>query len=501
MSTFSPPPKSLSSRSAPLLRTVITSFATILLAFTIKPTKAADNLPDLGVVSAALHKATEFYATQLSSHGGYARAWTLNPRIGYVEGKESPSVISIQPFGTTTVGLSMLKAWQATGDLIHRDAARAAAQALINCQLESGGWSDDFDFDADDPARYRLRKPIVKIDETRQKKLRNLTTLDDDKTQSAMLFLLELAHDPAFKDDKELHDSLAYAFDHLLAAQAKNGGWPQQFDSPADPNGKVKKASFPQEWPHEYPKQSYYSYYTLNDDNLLNTVNLLLRAWELTGNIRYLDSAKRCGDFLLLAQFEGDQAAWAQQYNEDMEPVWARKFEPPALTSTESIGACRTLVAIWLATGEEKYRAVIEPALDWLERSRLDDGGWSRFYELRTNRPLYMTAETYQLTYDGSNTPTHYSFHPKISINTIQQLRKQIATPREELLAARKAPDSPDTWMKRARSLRSKVDNALAQRNTNGVWEKSGKIDATPFTQNMDLMSGYVAAMQSASKR
>ena len=46
--------------------------------------------------------------------------------VGEVEHAESATVISIQPPGTTTMGLSMLRAYQATGDETCMKAARDA---------------------------------------------------------------------------------------------------------------------------------------------------------------------------------------------------------------------------------------------------------------------------------------------------------------------------------------------------------------------------------------
>lgn len=466
------------------------------VALTYSPTlsSAKDDLPKPKEITAAMRQAAEFYATKLASHGGYAREWTLSPFMGFVEGRESPTIISIQPYGTTSIGLSFVKAWQATGDELYRDAARAAAQSLIDCQLESGGWTDDFDFDGTDPKRYRTRKKLERRNRSSEHQLRNYTTLDDDKTQSAMLFLLELSHDPAFREDADLQEAKKYAFDTLLAAQEKVGAWPQQYMGPADPKAPVKKASFPEKWSRDFPELDYRGYYTLNDNNLLQVVNLLLRAYQLEGDARYMDAVKRCGDFLLLAQFEGDQAAWAQQYDREMQPTWARKFEPPALTSSESLGACQTLYEIWLATGVEEYREAILRALDWLDRSRLPDGSWARFYELRTNKPLYFTADDYILTYDDSNTPTHYAFKINWLDRQIRRMRENLTRKREELQEERKAPDSRKAWEKKASSLRSKVATALESRNADGVWEKNGKIDAGLFSQHFDVMTSYVEA-------
>ena len=460
----------------------------------------ADDLPDPAVVSAAMRKANDYYVSQLASHGGYASSWKTDLSLAFAEGKESKTILSIQPPGTTTVGMAMLKSWQATGDEAFLEGAKGAAQALLDCQLESGGWPADFDFEGEDPEKWWLRQEVG-AGVVEKGKQSNASTLDDNKSQSALLFLLELAHDPSGRDDAALQEAATYALDRLLAAQTKIGSWPQQFSEAALADGIVKKAVIPAEWPREFPKEKYTNFHTLNDGNLQKIVELMLRAHQLTGEARYLAAAKRCGDFLLLAQFEGDQPVWAQQYNQEMVPVWARKFEPAAVSSTESLGACFTLFEIWLATGEEKYRTTIPAALDWLEQAKLPNGRWSRFYEFGTNRPLYCVAETYELTYDDSNLPDHYGFQPEYGGEKIERLRSDLAKPREEILTSRKGPDSPERWMKAARNLRGKVKTALETQNKNGVWIDDDRIDAELFVKHLNAMSAYVAAMKHAEAK
>lgn len=474
--------------------------AVLFALLNLAPGTRAQDLPAPEEVVAAMRKANDFFVSKLASHGGYASAWKRDLSMAMVEGKESKTILSIQPPGTGTVGLAMLRAWQATGDEAFLAGARGAAKALIDCQLESGGWPADFDFGGEDPKKWFLRQHVLAGDEEPGKR-RNLSTLDDNKTQSAMLFLLELAHDSAGREDEALKEAVAYAFDRVLAAQTRIGSWPQQFSAAAPSDGIVKKATIPEAWPKVWPNETYQGFHTLNDGNLQKLVDLMLRAHELTGESRYLDSAKRCGNFLLLAQFAGDQAAWAQQYNAEMVPVWARKFEPPALTSTESFGACQTLLEIWLATGEEKYRAAIFPALDWLEQSRLPDGRWARFYEFGTNEPLYCAAETYALTYDGSNTPSHYGF--KIDgglIDKIERMRRDLDRPREDLLASRRDPESAERWAKAARDLRGKVRNAVESQHEEGYWLDDDEISANLFVKHVNAMAAYVRASRKAEE-
>lgn len=451
--------------------------------------------PDPAEVTAAMKKAVAFCQTKLAVHGGYASTWKKDLSLSLTEGHESTTatLISIQPPGTTTIGLALVKAYQATGDKQFFDAARAATQSLIECQLESGGWTDDFDFAEERARQYYLHQDALKGDKEKGKR-RNTSTLDDNKTESALLFILELAHLPECKDDAVLQESLKFGLDSLLAAQFPNGAWPQQFDGPADPATPIKKAAYPKEWSRTFPAVKYSGYYTLNDDNMQQCVKVLLRAHELTGDKRFLDSAKKAGDFFILAQMPEPQTGWAQQYNQDMEPVWARKFEPPAVSGGESVGVIEALLELWVVTGEDKYLAPIKPAMAWLECSTLSDGQHARFYELQTNKPLYFVKDTYVLTYDDSNMPTHYGFkfdHVKPHLEAVKQ---QLTKPREELLAKRAGPQTPKEWASKAKGAAGKAAAAMQTQQPDGSWISGDEIDARDITKHLMAMAAYVEA-------
>jgi PelA/Pel-15E family pectate lyase len=454
---------------------------------------AADPLPDPAVVTVAMKKAATFATSKLAVHGGYASAWKKDLSAGVTEHSESKTIISIQPPGTTTLGMAFIRAFQATGDTQFLDAAIAAGKALIECQLASGGWDSDFDFDAKKAKQYYLHQQVLGGDKE-QGKRRNFSTLDDNKTQSAMLFLLELAYLPECKDDAALQKALKFGLDSLLASQYPNGGWPQQFDAPADPATPVKKAAYPKDWSRTFPKAKYTSFYTLNDGNMERAVNLMLRAHELTRDERYLNSAKKAGDFFILAQMPEPQPAWGQQYNHDMEPVWARKFEPPCVTGGESLGAMETLHQLYVVTGDEKYLKPLPAAFAWYERSALPDGQYARFYELQTNKPLYFVKDTYVLTYDDSNMPTHYGFKMDHIAREVAKLKELTKEPREALLEKRAGPTDEKGWTKRAKGAAGKANSALQSQQLDGSWIKGDEIDGTEFTKHLMAMAYYVEA-------
>lgn len=467
--------------------------SSLLVAAILCPTLAHAADPDPAEARNAMAKAVTFFREHLSVEGGYATQWTLDPVIGYTEHHESPTVFSIQPHGTTTVGLAMLEAYRATGERLHLEAAAEAGAILARCQLSTGGWYSDFDFSSEELLNKTQLRTDTPADIESTKKRPRLSTLDDNKTQSALMLLLELSIEEGFAGKQEIEEALRFGLDALLAAQHPDGSWPQQFDGPADPNAPVLSASLPDAWSRTWPDEDYYRLPTLNDGNLLAIAKVLLRAHEITGEERYLDSVKRLGEFFLRVQLPAPQAGWAQQYDENRQPCWARKFEPPAVASTETWDTVEALFELWLATGDDRLRDAIPPALDWLENSRIPEVGWARFYELETNKPLYFTTK-YELTYDDSDLPTHYGFQVGDGMSgKIIRMREMLERSREDWLAKREAEQSPEGKEKYARSLRSKVADALTEQHENGYWTKGDRVDAGEFVKRMNALNGYVA--------
>ena len=461
--------------------------------------EAGDVMASIEEVTAAMKKAGASFRHDASLFGGYPRGWTADRTKGKAENKESPTLIEIQPPGTPPVGLGWIAAWRATGDPLYLQAAREVAHALIWCQLASGGWPSEFDFHPESAAKYLVRRDLFAGETDPDGKRRNRSSLDDNKTQSALHFLLELAHLEPSKDDAILKEALQFGMDSLLAAQAPNGGWPQMYSGPADPALPADlKASYDENWSRTFPALDYTGYYTLNDGNIFQVVRLLARAHELTGGERYLDAMRRTGEFLLAAQLPDPHPAWAQQYDLEMRPAWARKFEPPAVSSLESKWALDTLREIWLATGEKRWLAPLDSCLKWLRSVRLPDGRWSRLYELGTNRPLYLTAETYEVTYDDSNLPTHYGFKIGADLTgDLDRLEEEIAAGREELRRRRAPLTQEKSWAKKARSLRHDVREALTSLDGKGHWlNEDGELDSGLFLKRFSALTRYLEAAE-----
>ena len=150
-----------------------------------------------------------------------------------------------------------------------------------------------------------------------------------------------------------------------------------------------------------------------------------------------------------------------------------------------------------METGDEKYLEPLPAAIAWFERSELkgEDNTWARFYELQTNLPLYCVAETYEVTHDDSNLPTHYGFKVTGFRKEIERIKEQLSESREDQLAERNdEPESEKEWSERARKLASKARTALERQSKLGYWINDDAIDAGEFVKHLKALTDYLTA-------
>jgi len=474
---------------------------TVMLAVALRaaPVEAE---PTREEVSTAMHRAVSFFREHASAGGGYIYQLSADLAKREGEGRVGKSTAWIEPPSTPSVGMAYLKAYRQCGDPLLLDAAKDTATALIRGQLRSGGWDNRIEFDPQDRTKFAYR-----VEPDDGNKRFNVTTFDDDKSQSAIRFLMQLDRELNCSDPV-LHECITYALDAVVHSQYDCGAWPQRYSEfPQASDTPTPQASIPSDWPREFPGVKYESFYTLNDNTLSDLIITMLDAWDLYQDERYLNAALRGGDFLLLAQLPEPQPGWAQQYNFHMQPAWARKFEPPAITGGESQGVMRTLITLYRRTARvtenaERFLEPIPPALAYYRRSLLPDGRLARFYELGTNRPLYFTSD-YQLVYHADDLPTHYGFIVASKLDQIElEYDKVRSTPREKLWSA------PTTQPPRRSSSLDQQAQALIQAlDQRGAWVEAGRlkyhgdddptkevIRSSSFSKNLQVLADWLAA-------
>ena len=376
------------------------------------PVSAQTELRDQAID--AMRRAAGYFHDHVATHGGYVYHYSLDLQQRWGEGVASNDQIWVQPPGTPTVGLAFLEAYQATADPFYLDAATDAADAIRYGQLRSGGWTNAIDFDpkGSRSANYRNGRGRGK----------NNSSLDDGQTQAAIQLLVTVDRALNFHNLR-IHSAAVSSLDALLAAQFPNGGFPQVWTGPVKPQP-VLRANFPQyDWRTENRIKNYWDMYTLNDNVTGYVADTLITAYRAYDESRYITALKNLGEFLILAQMPLPQPGWAQQYDYAMHPIWARKFEPPGVSGDETQEVIETLIKIAWETGDPRYLEPIPKAIEWLKHSLLPDGQLARYYELKTNRPLYMTrnGDQYSLTYDDSRLPSHYGWKIANRLGTLAQ--------------------------------------------------------------------------------
>jgi PelA/Pel-15E family pectate lyase len=419
----------------------------------------------------AMRRAVEFFRTKVGYHGayGYAVSDDLSKREG--ENKITATQGWVEPPGTPLVGMAYLEAYRASGDKLLLEAAQECGAALLATQLESGGWQNPIELDAESRLTHPYRKNAVSADAAKSKVKRELSTLDDNKTQSCLTFLMRLDAETGFQD-AALHEAVLFGLDALVKVQYPNGAWPQQFDATPDAaQFPVLKAGYPESWSRTFPKINYVGFYTFNDDTIADVVELMLAASETYQEPRYKASAEKAGGFILMSQMPEPQPGWAQQYDPAMNPVWARKFEPPAISGSESQNILKILLSLYKATGDKKYLEPIPSAIGWLRKSVLADGRMARFYELHTNKPLYFTKD-YVLTYDDFDLPTHYGF--KVGAGSIDTVEKEYKKLLENGVPAKEKPDV--THAKFSLSIAADAVKIAEKLDERGAWVEEGKL-------------------------
>ncbi len=420
----------------------------------------------------SLRRAAAFYHDKAASHGGYVYYYSADLAQRWGEGRADADTIFVQPPGTPTVGLAFLRAFAATGDKFYLDAAREAAEALAYGQLQSGGWTQTVHFAGGKRVgKYRNGKGGSW----------NASSLDDGQTQSALRLLFEADRALGFKH-AGIHDAAKYGLDALLAAQFPNGAFPQVWTGPVEKHP-VVAAKFPAyDWKTEGRVKEYWSYYTLNDGLAGTVADTLISAQEIYKDAVSRAALARLGDFLLLAQMPEPQPGWCQQYNYEMIPIWARKFEPPAITGWESQDVMETLIKIFCHTGDKKYLAPIPRALAYYRKCLLPDGRIARYYEFGSNKPLYMDA-AYQLTHDDTAAPQHYGWKQHARFDVIEKSYQDAAAGRAAV-SAKPAPVEKD------------VRRILAELDAAGRWVSTyageGLVGQPKFASGFQYISSDV---------
>ena len=423
----------------------------------------ATTAPTEKEVLEAMEKSTRFMMNTVSNRGGFLYHYSedLSKQWGEIPARKSQ--FWVQPPGTPTVGDMLIEAYNGTGDSQYLKYAARVAEVLIWGQHPVGGWHYFVDFD---PAGIR------KFYEEVASQCRGWeefyyyygnATFDDDVTASATRFLLHLYTTSL---DARYKPALIQALDFVLRSQYPIGGWPQRYPLRYD-------------FSHEgHP--DYTSFYTYNDGVISNNIYLLLEAYERLGNEEYQKAAYRGMDFYILSQLAPPQAGWAQQYDLNLKPAWARSYEPASVCSSQTVENIHDLEIFYKITGDARYLRPIPEAIQWLENSTVNTdpskkGSHATFYEVGSNRPLYVHHESrdgkltrYWVDHEPVELP-EYGMWFKVDIQAIKREYERVKglTPEKamaEYLAMKQASRLP------SRATPEEASKLITSLDKRGAW-------------------------------
>ena len=344
-----------------------------------------------------MRNATKYFHDHVARRGGYAwhhNAADLSERWGDIQ--LDADQIMIQSPGTADVTIAFVEAAladPATSAL--RTYARDAALALRHGQVKSGGWRLYADF-----------KPVPTLKACYLNTTAScscggckFSVYDDQVTQTALIAMMRVDQLLGFAD-AAISGSSAYARERVEDSQfLPNGGFPQGFLAAVGVRQAVQ-ASYPASigtacglatcyanaHAHEYWDDP-----TLNDNLASAFVEMLYWAKTVYPSqaTTYQDMLTAFGGFLRRAQMPQPQPAWAQQYDVDMKPRWARSWEAPAIAGRESQDVMWALLRLYqLDPGVPANRDAVGDALAYLETvDHANDTLIHRYIELDPTSP------------------------------------------------------------------------------------------------------------------
>jgi len=201
------------------------------------------------------------------------------------------------------------------------------ANNILLFQRNSGGWVKNIDMGVQ--MTEALKQQLL------SEKNRTDATLDNGVTIPEIRFLIRMYQATKIERYREAY---MRGINGVLAVQYKNGGFPQTM----------------------HPGSSYHGDITFNDNAMTQVLRLW---WDIYSNrdqfysiddetlARIEDSLIRGIDCILDAQIYSEQqgmlTAWCAQHDRvTLEPVWARDYEAPSISGSESVGIVTFLMGL-----------------------------------------------------------------------------------------------------------------------------------------------------------
>ncbi|MFW5798018.1 MAG: pectate lyase, partial [Planctomycetota bacterium] len=307
---------------------------------------------------AALRKCYD-RTVDLQQWGGWATLYTYPtffraPAQGRWFVKTDDYISNDKGHTTPRIAARLLYAYEVLGDSRYLEAAIRTGEFYVAAQDDEGFWM---------PGYHMTVKGIKPVGNRTHVKLQ-------DSNQTHPMFFLAYLH--RVTGDTRYMTALKKAGRFILKAQNPNGSWSHHYNAEKgvgeNARGQVGGGE-------------------LNDWAMLDGINSMILMYHLTGEADYVKAIRRAGQWLIDSKLEGKVVGWADQYDGDNNPAWARNFEPPAWSAGGVIWAAEALVEVYRVSGDKRYLEPIEQTLAWMKKT-FPDGVNYQYYDPKTGRPI-----------------------------------------------------------------------------------------------------------------
>ena len=357
---------------------------------------------------------------------------------------------------TPMIAAKYIYAYNIMGDYRFLQVIRNAGELFVEVQDPWGSWRPGYHMTAS--GMVPLGHPIT-----------------IQEVQRSPNFLLAYLYNTT--SDKRFLEAIKKSGEFHLDIQNPNGSWSHHW------NPKTKCCETYRHKPHGGE---------LNDACTYDCIDTMILLYHMTSDKRYTDALKRVGQWLLDAQLDGPMYGWADCYDKDNNPEWAREFEPPAFGGRATCEAAKALVEIYRLSGDEKYLEPIRKCLTWLKKDYPD--GTYFYHDYKTGRPI--TSWKYKIVYLDEQQGRDWIRKQSLSKSYYS---KHNVIPNLESILANAAPPTdriPKVNIEQVRSnlpkLRQTASRALAEQNEHGFWL------AKSFTSSYDVGASFSTRMPRA---
>ncbi len=263
------------------------------------------------------------------------------------------------------IATRLMGGYVATGDGAMLEGARRTARTLLALQADDGAWPYNAEWD---PENQRF----VILKGTDDPPLQ-------DHVQSHPTLLMLMLHQAT--GQQVYLDSARKGIAFIYKTQNPNGSWSHHWSRKLGAGESARGYVYGGE---------------INDFTTADQMRIMLLAWRMTGEVKYLASYVRAADWLAEAFIDKKAKGWAQQYDRNNRPVQARHFEPAAVGYSEgSDSAPLGLIAAWRLTGDRRYLGPLRKWRRWMLDNRVFTNdektrwGWHTYYDPEDGKPFY----------------------------------------------------------------------------------------------------------------